>query len=120
MVTRRDFLKRMGAMAAAGVVAPYFLDQSSAFARKVAESDRINIGLIGLRNMGWGDLNDMLAFPETQCVALCDVNSSLLKSRAAEIVKRSSRKPDLYGDYRKMLERKDIDVVVIGSPDHWH
>ena len=120
MVTRRDFLKRMGAMAAAGVVAPSILDQSSAFARKVAASDRINIGLIGLRNMGWGDLNDMLAFRETQCVALCDVNSSLLKSRAAEIVKRSSRKPDLYGDYRKMLERKDIDVVVIGSPDHWH
>ena len=87
-------------MAVAGVVSPSLVGQSEASARKVAASDRINIGLIGMRNMGWGDLNDMLAFPVAQCVALCDVNSSLLESRAAEIVKRSSRKPDLYGDYR--------------------
>lgn len=120
MVTRRDFLKRMGAMAVAGVVAPSLSGRSEASARKVAASDRINIGLIGARGMGWGDLNDLLAFPETRCVALCDVNSSILESRAAEIVKRSSHKPDIYGDYRKMLGRKDIDVVVIGTPDHWH
>lgn len=107
-------------MAVAGVVAPSLSGRSEASARKVAASDRINIGLIGARGMGWGDLNDLLAFPETRCVALCDVNSSILESRAAEIVKRSSHKPDIYGDYRKMLGRKDIDVVVIGTPDHWH
>ena len=120
MVTRRDFLKRMGAMAVAGVVSPSLMGQSEAKARKVAPSDKINIGVIGLRNMGWGDLNDMLAFPEARCVALCDVNSSLAESRAAEIVKRSQSKPELYGDYRKMLENKDVDVVVVATPDHWH
>ena len=80
MVTRRDFLKRMGAMAAAGVVAPSILDQSSAFARKVAASDRINIGLIGLRNMGWGDLNDMLAF-QRRNVWLCVMSIVRCSSR---------------------------------------
>ena len=107
-------------MAVAGVVSPSLMGQSEAKARKVAPSDKINIGVIGLRNMGWGDLNDMLAFPEARCVVLCDVNSSLAESRAAEIVKRSQSKPELYGDYRKMLENKDVDVVVVATPDHWH
>lgn len=83
-------------------------------------NDRINVALIGCRNMGWGDLNDALLRPEVRCVALCDVDRKILEDRAAELEKRTGVKPDLYGDYRKMLDRKDLDAVIIGTPDHWH
>jgi predicted dehydrogenase len=114
MFTRRDFLKTT---AAAAVVLPTI--GANAFGH-VSANDTINIGLIGCKNMGWGDLTDMLLLPETQCVALCDIDKTILNGKADELVKMGRKKPDLYGDYRKLLERKDIDVVIVGTPDHWH
>jgi len=113
-ITRRNFLKTT---AAAAVMMPAI--NVGALGRASA-NDTINIGLIGCRNMGWGDLTDMLLIPETECVALCDIDQSILNGKADELVKMGRKKPELYGDYRKLLERKDIDVVIVGTPDHWH
>lgn len=120
MTTRREFLKKMGAMAATGLVMPSFLSENNLFARSVAANDRINVALIGCRGMGWSNLNDFLIHPEVECVALCDIDKSILENKASELGKIRSGKPELYGDYRKLLERKDIDAVIIGTPDHWH
>jgi predicted dehydrogenase len=58
--------------------------------------------------------------PEVECVAISDIDNSFLASRSADVEKLGFAKPKLYGDYRKMLENKDIDIVIIGTPDHWH
>jgi predicted dehydrogenase len=83
-------------------------------------SDRLNVALIGCRSMGWGDLTDILNAGKTQCLALCDIDSGILNARVSEIEKTRGNKPSAYGDYRRILDRKDIDIVVIGTPDHWH
>jgi predicted dehydrogenase len=78
------------------------------------------VGAIGIRNQGFGNLRGFLNQPDVVCGALCDVDSRILRARAEEVEKEFSQKPLLYNDYRKLLENKDIDVVIIGTPDHWH
>lgn len=70
--------------------------------------------------MGFGILNHHLSNPGVNCVALCDIDTSILNEKAADIKKNHNQSPKLYSDFRKMLEQKDIDAVIVGTPDHWH
>jgi predicted dehydrogenase len=114
--SRRDFLKTTSCVAAAGVAVPYFTWSEKAFAN-ASPNDRPKIGCIGVGSMGSGDANQHAHFGDI--VAVCDVDS-----RHAERAKNNDRigkgKADAYGDYRKVLDRKDIDVVSVVTPDHWH
>ncbi len=83
-------------------------------------NDKITLALIGARNMGWGDLKDLLKQPNVVCKTLCDVDDRVLTEKAAELVKMGMTKPLLEKDYRKVLDDKDIDAVIVGTPDHWH
>jgi predicted dehydrogenase len=117
MTTRRTFLKNT-AIATAGIgLAPVF---SEAFAG-CAPSDRINIGLIGCHGMGFEDLKAFLENPQTECVALCDIDENVLNKRTAEVEKIRGKKPaNLYKDWRNLIDNKDINLVIVGTPDHWH
>lgn len=88
--------------------------------KAVAPSDQINVALFGCRNMGFGDLQNHLNIPGVKCLGLCDIDQKVLEEKAAEIRKSHNQSPKLYGDYRKLLENKDIHAVIIGTPDHWH
>lgn len=87
--------------------------------RIVAPSDRLNVAAIGINGMGWADLTALLKLPDVQCVALCDVDKNVLDKRVGELAQKGM-KVKAYSDYRKLLEDKNIDAVVIGTPDHWH
>ena len=114
MVTRRNFLKSAAIAAATFPVAG-----KNVFAN-VPASDKINVALIGCKNMGWGNLTDLLAVKGVECVGLCDIDRTILDEKTAELEKMGRKKPVQYNDYRKLLERKDVDAVIIGTPDHWH
>jgi len=113
-ITRRKFLKTT---AAAAVVLP---TMRAGAPHKMSANDKLNVALIGCKNMGWGDLTDMMLVQDVECVALCDIDKTILENRKAELVKMGKKEPAIYGDYRKLLERKDVDAVIIGTPDHWH
>ena len=116
---RRNFLSRSVASATA-ISATTILPSSVWAAKGFAPSDKVNVALIGCRNMGFGILNHHLSYPEVNCVALCDVDENVLNEKAAEIKSKYGQTPKLYKDFRLMLEQKDIDAVIIGTPDHWH
>lgn len=86
----------------------------------VAPSDSLNVALIGCRNMGFGVLEHHLSNPGINCIALCDVDEETLNRRASDVKTNFNQVPRLYKDFRKLLEQKDIDAVIIGTPDHWH
>jgi predicted dehydrogenase len=121
-INRRTFIKSSAALAAGMAVpatATAFLSTTST-SRATPPGDIINVGLIGCRSMGWSDLSDFLQHKEVRCLALCDIDKNILSARAEELTKSQGKKPDTYGDYRELLDRKDIDAVIIGTPDHWH
>lgn len=121
MNLRRNFLKTSALGAAATATA--FALPPELWAKSfgpIGANNRIRIGLIGCKGMGFSDLSSLMRLPEMEVAALCDVDRSVLDQRIAEITAAGRPKPAAYTDYRKLLERKDVDVVVIGTPDHWH
>ena len=116
--SRRQFLgsSALGAAAVTGGFVPAFAWTSRAFANDAA-NDRPRIGCIGTGSMGTGDAHQHAQFGDI--LAVCDVDDRH-SSRAREDGNLGKGKADAYRDYRKVLDRKDIDVVSIVTTDHWH
>ena len=89
---------------------------ASQASRSVSANDKIRLGFVGLGGMGTGLLNIFRKFPDVEIVALCDVYEPHLL-RAKEL---SGGKAHTVGDFRRVLDRKDVDAVVVATPDHWH
>src|SRR5659263_200551 len=115
--SRRNFIKTASVLTAGSVLS---LDALAKARMSVSANDKIQVALVGANGMGFNDLTSFLKNPEMECVALCDIDRNVLNNRTDALVKLGFPRPKLYVDYRKMLENKDIDVVIIGTPDHWH
>jgi predicted dehydrogenase len=89
---------------------------SLAHPKIASPNDRIGVGLIGCGGMGRLNLVDFLKQPEVQAVAVCDVYQANMEKALA----LTEGKAKTYKDYRRLVENKDIDVVIIATPDHWH
>jgi predicted dehydrogenase len=116
MANRRNFIRNVSLASAT-------LATSSAFGRSsIFTTDTIRIATIGVNSMGWANTKAALKVRNVEVVALCDIDSVVLGSRKEELLKLQPnvKQVDLYADYRKILDRKDIDVVIVGTPDHWH
>ena len=121
-VSRRRFLTGAAAVAAA----PYVLS-ARAWGR-MAASERITLGMIGIGNMGSGHLNNLVNNREVQILAVCDVRRNkrdeaqkkVEEAYAADKTAGTYKGCDTYNEYEALLARADIDAVLIAVPDHWH
>lgn len=109
-ISRRKFVAQSAAAVGFLAAAPTFIP-SSAF----GANERVVTGHIGVRNQGSGNLKAFI----NQAGAICDVDQTVL-AKAVKTVENTGRKCEGYADYRRLLDRKDIDAVVISTPDHWH
>ncbi|MGD0538388.1 MAG: Gfo/Idh/MocA family oxidoreductase [Verrucomicrobiota bacterium] len=115
-MNRRQFLLR-GGLGAAGLL----LASRHVFADEFADV-RKRVGLIGTGWYGKSDLLRLIQVAPVEVVSLCDVDKRMVAA-AADLVatrQRSKKKPRTYTDYREMLKEKDLDIVLVGTPDHWH
>ncbi len=111
-INRRDFLTKT----AAGTVAAGLGLARAATAKKAPPSDRVRAGAIGTGRQGSYDFEAFAQQPDGEVVAVCDVYQPNLQ----KAMKAAGGKAQSYTDFRQVLDRKDIDVIIIGTPDHWH
>ena len=123
--TRREFLGSTGRISTAvglGLTGAEFLGGRRAAAQEVPRKSAAKapvMGLIGSGGMGRHNM-DWLMGKGIPFAAVCDVDERHMREAAAMVEKKQGKRPDEIKDFRKLLERKDIDAVVIATPDHWH
>ncbi len=113
-ISRRRFLQTASAGLALSALGAYGMDLVQRKPRRV--------GLIGAGWYGKSDLWRLIQVAPVEVVSICDPDKRLL-AEAVEIAsqrQKSKKAPRAYGDYRQMLREKDLDIVLVGSPDHWH
>src|SRR5688572_9284827 len=108
---RRTFAKASGSAMITGAAAA-----SSPGSAVAGSNNRIRCGFIGVGGMGRGDLRDFLRCENVEVVAVCDV----WQPNMEQAVQMTDGKATGYKDFRRVIDRKDVDVVVVATPDHWH
>jgi predicted dehydrogenase len=132
-LNRREFLKRSAGVGAALVLGT--AATAASYRRILGANDRVRLGFIGVGNRGTQLLQAFSQFPDAEVVALCDVYQPYLDRDRGKVDPRildalGNLVPKMgeafpagvqrYKDFRKLLEQKDLDAVVIATPDHWH
>jgi predicted dehydrogenase len=123
MSSRRKFIQNTATMVGGGLLLSALDNNAFAILKnRISPSDQLNIGVIGINGMGWADLTAALKIPGVNLVALCDIDKNVIDKRLGDLTKMKvdATKIKIYGDYRKLLDNKDVDAVIIGTPDHWH
>ncbi len=129
-INRRQFLREAAGASVVAVGFPYLAGSSAlGLAGGVAASNRIVMGAIGVGGQGtrhvgggiWVQGGGFLSKPEVQFVAVCDVNANN-RNRTRDIVNKHYGNSDCasYNDFRELTARRDIDAVLVATPDHWH
>jgi predicted dehydrogenase len=117
MLTRREFLEAM-AVGTAGLAVG---TTARSYERIVGANDRLNFAVIGLNGRGYAHLSSLKANKSSSLIShVCDVDSNILKKFAVAVQREMGESPATEKDFRRILEQKDVDVITIASPDHWH
>jgi predicted dehydrogenase len=123
MTSRKKFIQQSSLLLGTGALVSAFDNKAFAyFNNRIMPSDQLNIGAIGINGMGWSNVKAALKVPGVNLVAVCDVDKGVISKRLEELGKTGVATSGIktYDDYRKLLDQKDIDAVIIGTPDHWH
>ncbi|HWE39487.1 MAG TPA: Gfo/Idh/MocA family oxidoreductase [Isosphaeraceae bacterium] len=111
-VNRRTFLAGAGAGAAALAV--------GRGTRAAGPNDRIRVAVVGIRGRGGSHIDGFSNHKDTEVAALCDVDARLFGERVKKVESKTGKAPRIVGDLRRVMDDKEIDVVSIATPDHWH
>lgn len=121
MTTRRDFIRQAAIGTAAlsfGGIAPGISAKS--YANVIGANDKIRVGAIGVNSRGTALATNFAKQTGCEITRICDVDSRAITKCTASIEKAMGYKPKGEKDFRKVLESKDVDALIIATPDHWH
>ena len=118
-ISRRTFLQTSAIAAAAPTFSGLIVSSSKA-QPAIAPNDKIRIGLIGAGGRGRDVLGVFLSNPEVDCPVVCDVDDKMIAAATGQVEKARGKRPESAKDFRRVIERKDLDCVLVATPDHWH
>ena len=116
-ISRRRFLGHTSLLTSASVLGALVVPRSG---HAVPASDKVRVGLVGCGGMGKGDLATFFLNPEVECPVLCDVDDAQLAAGIKLVQEKRGVRPDTVKDFRRVLDRRDVDVLLVATPDHWH
>jgi len=123
---RREFMRNTLISSGIGMgllQGPLFAQQAEKAkeeAKNVSPNEKINVALIGCGGIGKVDLSTFFLNPEVDCNVICDIDDAMLAEAEKLVEAQRGHKPDKEKDFRKVIERKDVDIVLVATPDHWH
>jgi predicted dehydrogenase len=115
-INRRGFLKESAGRAAAFAAGAGVVTSG----RAVAANEKVIVGVMGVRGRGSGLAAGFAGMPDVEVAYVCDVDESLLPPRASTVAETQGRSPEQVTDFRRILENKAVDALVVAAPDHWH
>ncbi len=121
-ITRREFMGNSTKAVATTALIAGFEPVFRYFRPKqaVSPNDQIHVALIGSGGMGKANLTSFLRVPEVECLAVADVDEKHLEDGLKLAEEMRGKRPEGYKDFRQIIDRKDIDAVIVATPDHWH
>ncbi len=123
MSSRRHFLRNSATILAGTQLLHGLSNETFAlFNSRFSPADKLNVAAVGIKGMGWANVLNAIKVPGVSLVGLCDIDKSVLDSRLAELkgLNIDPTRIKTTGDYRTFLDDKDIDIIIVGTPDHWH
>jgi predicted dehydrogenase len=117
-ISRRHFLQRSAPLALAAPLVGGLIIAPGGHA--ASANEKIRVGLIGCGGMGKGDLATFFLHPDTDCAVVCDVDDRQIAEAVKLVQEKRGHRPDTVKDFRRVLDRRDVDVVLVATPDHWH
>jgi len=117
--SRREFLKKT-AMTSAGLAAGSAIFSAKSYGKIMGSNERLNFAILGLHGRGNGLLSSIMDCENTMVTDICDVDERYIEKFSKKMVEEYNQKPNTHKDIRKMLKSKDIDVIAIATPEHWH
>jgi len=117
MISRRTFLDGLAVTAASAAIS----STAKSYAQIMGSNDRLNFAILGLNGRGYAHLSALKNNAASARIShICDVDSTILAKFATEAQSELGYAPTAEGDYRKILDSKDVDIITIALPDHWH
>ena len=119
-LSRRSFLARSGKGALGGALLATTGPAARARAARVSPNEKVNLAVIGTGGMGGRHVEALAENKECNLVALCDVAKGRYFPNLDKVEQMTGKRPDGYQDFRYVLEREDVDAILVATPDHWH
>jgi len=116
-LSRRNFIQKSGKIALMAPVANNIWGIENSW---LGANDRVRIGVVGIRGMGFGHIRGYSGMDNVEVAALCDIDENLFPERVKWLDDNGKPKPKLYTDIRALLDNKDIDAIVVATTNHWH
>ena len=122
MTSRKKFIHQSAILVGGSMLSTAVSAKKIFGGRLLSASDTLHVGLIGMNGMGWANAMAAINVPGVKLMAVCDVDSGVMNKRLSELTAKNKDISAIkkYTDYRALLDDKDIDAVIIGTPDHWH